>query len=110
MDRVFEVVEINPEAEFGCDEGERELVALVTRTKDQEKHVLTYADKFKFVYKMKIVRVIHALIMRCSHEVGLSVYCMSWLARKRCFKNLCVCTCIMPAKRASDNGAPHRFG
>ena len=60
MDRVFEVVEMNPEAEFGCDEGEWEPVALVMRTKDQEKHALTYAsvDKFKFVFIRKIVRVI----------------------------------------------------
>ena len=73
MDRVFEVVEMNPEAEFGCDEGEWEPVALVMRTKDQEKHALTYAGKFNFIFIRKIIRVIRASIMQCSHEVGLSV-------------------------------------
>lgn len=94
MDRVFGVVR-NSEAEFGCDEGEREPVALVTRTEDQEKHALTYADKFKFVFIRKIVRVIRASIMQCSHEVGLSVYCM-YQSPTSVVVAVTLCMCFLP--------------
>ena len=52
MERVFDFIVRNPEAEIGYDGGERVASCVGReRTEDRDKHALAYtvADKFKFI-------------------------------------------------------------